>query len=125
MDSIRLTGIEVWAFHGVLPHEAEFGQLFLVDVELRLELTAAVVDDDLASTVDYGGLAVIVRDAVESPRASLLEVVAERAAAAVLGHDERIAEVEVTVHKPKAPLTVPVADVAVTVTRARSSGSDG
>ncbi len=119
-----MTGIEVWAFHGVLPHEAELGQLFLVDVVVRLELTAAVVDDDLASTVDYGGLAVVVRDAVESPRASLLEVVAERAAAAVLAHDPKIAEVEVTVHKPKAPLTVPVADVAVSVTRTRGGGPD-
>jgi dihydroneopterin aldolase len=116
---ITLTGIEVWAHHGVLRHEAELGQPFLVDVEALLELDGPVVDDDLSTTVDYGALAEVVVGAVRSPRAALVETVAERTAAAVLDHDPRIAEVLLTLHKPRAPLTVPAADVAVSLTRRR------
>lgn len=116
---IALTGLEVWAHHGVLAHEAELGQRFLVDVEVEVLLAGPVVDHDLATTVDYGALAEVVAAAVASPRAALVESVAERTCAAVLGHDERIASVTLTLHKPAAPLTVPVQDVAVTLTRHR------
>ena len=47
----------------------------------------------------------------------LVESVAADVAAAVLAHDRRIAAVEVTVHKPHAPVTVDLDDVAVTVRR--------
>lgn len=116
---ITLTGIEVWAHHGVLAHEAELGQPFVVDVEALLELHGPVVDDDLSTTVDYGALAEAVVGAVAEPRAALVETVVERTAAVVLAHDPRIAEVAVTLHKPRAPLTVQAADVAVSVTRRR------
>lgn len=122
MDTITLTGIEVWAFHGVLPHEAELGQQFLIDLAVQIDLALAVVDDDLGSTVDYGALADVAAEAAMEPRASLIEVVAERIAAAVLEHDAFIEEVEVTVRKPKAPLTVPVREIGVTITRAQPSG---
>lgn len=119
MDTITLTGIEVWAFHGVLAHEAEIGQRFVVDVTVHLDLTGAAAADDLAETVDYGALAGTVVDAASAPRAALLEVVVERVAAAVLDHDTAITAVDVTVHKPNAPMTVPVADVAVRIHRRR------
>ena len=116
---ITLTGLEVWAHHGVLPHEAELGQRFVVDVEVEVVPDAPVVDDDLTTTVDYGALAGVVASTVASPRAALLETVAERTCAAVLAHDDRIDAVTLVLHKPAAPLTVPVADVAVTLTRRR------
>ena len=122
MDTITLTGLEVWGFHGVLPHEAEFGQRFVIDVTVHMDLASAVVDDSLAETVDYGALATVVQEAAEEPRSALLESVAERIAAAVLGHDAFIEVVDVTVHKPNAPMTVPVADVAVSITRRQESG---
>lgn len=121
MDHISLTGIEVWAFHGVLPHESELGQRFLVDATIGLDLTGAAVDDDLAATVDYGALAAVVDASVAEPRALLLEAVAERTAAAVLAFDDRIEVVDITLHKPGAPMTVPVRDVAVSLTRRRAT----
>ena len=122
MDTITLTGIEVWGFHGVLPHEAEFGQRFVIDVTVHMDLASAVVDDSLGATVDYGALASIVCDAATEERRALLESVAEHVAATVLGHDAFIEAVDVTVHKPNAPMTVPVRDVAVSITRRQDSG---
>ena len=48
----------------------------------------------------------------------LIETVAERVAAVALGF-AAVDEVEVTVHKPEAPISVPFADVSVTIVRGR------
>jgi len=57
--------------------------------------------------------------AVESDPVDLIESVAERVAGVVLRHGA-VYEVEVTVHKPQAPITVPFDDVSVTIVRGRS-----
>lgn len=116
MDSIRITGIEVFGYHGVLPEEKAAGQLFVVDLTLHLDLSRAGTTDDLLNTVDYGVLAMKTHDLVSQERFDLVETVADRVAAMVL-EDERVASVEVEVHKPEAPLSVPFRDVVVTVQR--------
>ena len=117
-DSIHLSGIEVFAFHGVLPEETEKGQAFLIDVEVRLDLSQAGKTDDLADTLDYGSLAQRVHDLVATDRWNLIERVATRVAESIL-EDSRTESVVVTVHKPGAPIGVGFSDVAVTVRRDR------
>ena len=117
-DEIRLTGIRVRAFHGVYPDEQERGQEFVVDLVARLDLSAAGESDRLEDTVDYGELAQRVHDLVATERWNLLERVAGRVAELVLG-DGRVREVEVTVHKPQAPMALEFSDVSVTVRRFR------
>lgn len=118
-DSIALTGLRAMGYHGVLPHERVEGQLFVVDVVLHLPLGPAAAGDDLAATVDYGVLANRVVAAVESEPVDLIETVAERVANLVLEYPA-VESVDVTVHKPSAPIEVPFADVAVTVRRSRA-----
>ena len=55
---------------------------------------------------------------VEGEPVDLIETLAERIAQACLKHDG-VREVEVCVHKPDAPITVPFDDVTVTITRSR------
>lgn len=110
---IELTGLSVWAHHGVLPHETTLGQTFLVDVVL--DAAVDPVADDLAETIDYGAVAETVDAVVAGPPRQLIETVAKDVLAAVRAHDERIVGARVRVHKPSAPLTVPAAAVAVTV----------
>ncbi len=117
-DEIRLTGISVRAHHGVYPEEQEKGQDFVVDLVAHLDLTAPGESDRLEDTADYGDLAQRVHDLVATERWNLLERVAERVAQLVL-EDERVREVEVTVHKPEAPIAVRFSDVSVTVRRWR------
>ncbi len=117
-DEVRLTGISVRAHHGVYPEEQEKGQQFVVDVVAQIDLSAAGESDRLEDTVDYGALAQRVHDLVATERWNLLERVAERVARLVL-EDERVRAVEVTVHKPQAPLAVLFDDVSVTVRRWR------
>lgn len=117
-DRIALRGLRGHGRHGVLPAERATGQEFRVDVVLALDTRRAARTDDLADTVDYGDLAGRVVALVEGEPVALLETLAARVAEAALA-DPRVVEVEVTVHKPQAPLTVPFDDVTVTVTRGR------
>jgi dihydroneopterin aldolase len=120
MDWITITGIRTWGHHGVLDHERELGQEFVVDVGVGVDLSAAGASDDLADTVDYGVLAGQVDAIVGGEPWQLVEALAARIADHVLG-DERVREVTVTVHKPSAPLPVPADEVAVTITRSRAT----
>lgn len=117
-DRIRIRGLRVVGFHGVLPSERAEGQQFLVDLDLRLPLADAGARDDLGATVDYGTLADAVAGAVRRDPVDLIETVAERVAAVALEHP-LVQSVRVTVHKPDAPIATPFADVSVTIERAR------
>lgn len=121
LDEIRLTGLRANAHHGVLEHERRDGQVFIVDVTVRLPLAAAATADDLDRTVHYGELAEAVVAAVESDPVDLIETVAERVAGVALEFPA-VREVVVTVHKPHAPITVPFDDVSVTILRRREAG---
>ncbi|MFF0814596.1 dihydroneopterin aldolase [Rhodococcus sp. NPDC003318] len=119
-DRIELRGLRVRGHHGVFDHEKRDGQDFLVDVTVWLNLTAAAASDDLADTLDYGALAQTAADIVAGPPRDLIESVSAEIADAVL-RDERVDAVEVTVHKPSAPIPLTFADVAVVARRSRRS----
>jgi dihydroneopterin aldolase len=118
-DRITLTGVRVRAHHGVFDFERIEGQEFVIDVSVAVDLAAAASVDDLGRTVHYGELAEAVVAAVERDPVDLIETVAERVAAVALGYPA-VSEVEVTVHKPAAPINVPFDDVAVTIVRSRT-----
>jgi 7,8-dihydroneopterin aldolase/epimerase/oxygenase len=122
-DRILLSGLRVRGRHGVLPHEAQLGQVFVVDLELALDLAPAGRADDLDRTVDYGSLAGRVAEVVGGRPRKLLEAVAEDVAQLVLA-DERVRQVRVRVTKPQAPLPVD-ARVAVEITRDREAAGEG
>jgi dihydroneopterin aldolase len=117
-DRIALTGLRVRGFHGVFEHERRDGQEFVVDVLLETDVTAAAATDDLAATVDYSVVARAVHEIVTGEPVDLIETLAVRIATAALAHGA-VAAVEVTVHKPDAPVGVPVDDVVVRVRRSR------
>jgi dihydroneopterin aldolase len=117
-DRIELRGLRVRGNHGVFEHERRDGQDFLIDVTLWLDLAAAAASDDLADTYDYGALAQTAAEVVAGPPRNLIETVAAEIADDVL-RDERVRAVEVTVHKPSAPIPLTFADVAVVARRSR------
>lgn len=117
-DLICLRGVQAYGHHGVLATERRDGQLFVVDLDLAVDLRAAASSDDLSRTLDYGALAVRVRDAVAADPVDLIETLADRLARLALA-DPSVSWVRVTVHKPHAPVPVPVHDVAVTIERSR------
>jgi len=117
-DRITLSGLEVHAHHGVFEHERVEGQPFIVDLTITADLAGASASDDLARTIDYGAVADVVVRVVSGGPYNLLETVAARVGDAILaGFD--VAAVDVTIHKPQAPIPHRFSDVSVTITRRR------
>ncbi|MGY0068868.1 dihydroneopterin aldolase [Streptomyces sp. QTS137] len=119
MDRVALHGLKARGHHGVFPKEREEGQTFIVDLVLGLDIRPAATDDDLTKTVHYGIVAEEVVAVVRGEPVNLIETLAERIAQVCLKHDV-VQEVEVRVHKPDAPITVPFDDVTITIIRSRA-----
>lgn len=118
LDRVELRGLRATGRHGVLAHETALGQPFVVDVTLHLDTRAAAASDDLALTVDYGTLAEQVIAVVAGEPVQLIETLAQRIADVAL-QPARVQAVDVSVHKPEAPISVPFEDVVVTIHRER------
>lgn len=119
LDRLALTGLRAYGRHGVLPAERDLGQPFVVDLSLWLNAAHASASDELPDTVDYGALAQRVVALIEGDSVNLIETLAGRIAELCLAQP-RVETVEVTVHKPHAPIPVTVGDVSVTTTRSRA-----
>jgi 2-amino-4-hydroxy-6-hydroxymethyldihydropteridine diphosphokinase/dihydroneopterin aldolase len=117
-DRIAITGLRVRGRHGVLDSERRDGQDFLIDAVLSVDTRAAAATDDLSRTVDYAGLSERLAAIVAGEPVRLIETLADRLAQACLA-DPAVREVQITVHKPQAPLGRPFGDVAVTICRER------
>ncbi len=117
-DRILLAGVEAYGHHGVLAFEKEEGQTFVVDVVLELDLAPAGRSDALEHTVSYAEVAADVVARITGPSYDLIETLAEVVAGDCLARP-LVDAVEVTVHKPQAPVGQPFSDVAVHVRRER------
>lgn len=120
-DRIELRGLKVRGQHGVFDHERAKGQDFIVDITVWIDLATAAASDELADTYDYADLARLAADVVAGPARNLIETVGAQIADQVMD-DERVHAVEVTVHKPQAPIPQQFTDVAVLVRRSRRGG---
>jgi dihydroneopterin aldolase len=118
LDAVSLTGISAIGHHGVFDFERRDGQPFIVDVVLHLDLRPAGTSDDLTRTAHYGEVAELVSSIIAGKPFQLIEALAETIAAEILARYP-VETVDVTVHKPKAPISVPFGDVAVTLHRSR------
>ena len=117
-DRIVLQGISAYGHHGVLDFEKADGQEFVVDVALEVDLRRPGRSDVLAHTVNYADVAADVVSLITGPSLDLIEALAEKIARAALKRP-LVQAVEVTVHKPQAPVGVPFSDVQVVVERHR------
>ena len=75
-DKIILKGMVFYGYHGVNTREKQFGQTFVVDLELEMALDRPGKSDDLDDTVDYSKIYANVKTIVEGPSSNLLERVA-------------------------------------------------
>src|SRR5262245_53266665 len=118
-DTIFVTGLVIHARHGVMEHETEVGQRFVIDLELYADLQESSRTDRLADTVSYSDVVATTTSAFKNTNYKLLERAAGAVADAILSHFPRIRAVKVTVHKPHAPIAAIFDDVGVVLTRSR------
>ena len=120
-DTIFVKGLVIHARHGVMDHETEVGQRFVVDLELFSDLTEPSRSDHLSDTVSYANVVTTAVAAFKNTNYKLLERAAGAVADAILATFPRIRSVKVTVHKPHAPIAAIFEDVGVVLVRTRPS----
>jgi len=118
VDTVRLSGIVLFAHLGVHEAEREVGQKIHVDIEMTADLEAAAAADSLALTVDYEKVYRLVESTVAQSRFKLIEALA-RALARVLLEAFPVTEVVIRVQKPNVPFAGTMSAVEVELRRNR------
>lgn len=121
-DIIFIKGLLIHARHGVMEHESEVGQRFVIDLELTIDLSESSRTDRLADTVSYSAVVASATAAFKDENYRLLERAAGAVADAVLNDFPKVTAVKITVHKPHAPIPAIFEDVGVIITRRRAHG---
>lgn len=120
LTSVFVKDLCLFGYHGVLAEETRLGQRFVVDIEIRADLSGAIADDDYQQAVCYGTLCDIAARIVTGSPFQLIETVAGRIAEAVLTQLGRVDFVLVEVRKPSAPLPYAISGTAARVERLRT-----
>lgn len=118
-DQIIISGISAVGFHGVFPEERRDGQIFIVDLKLKMDLAPAGESDDLDKTINYASVAEVTVEEITGAPVSLIETLATRISKRLLRDFDLLDSVTVTVHKPQAPVSVKFSDISVSIERHR------
>lgn len=121
-QKIQIKGLRVYGYHGVMEHEREEGQYFIVDATLKVDAERASSTDDISNTVSYAEIAQLVAENVRNNPVNLLETLSQRLADEILAAAGPWAKkVKVTVSKPDAPIDLYFDTVSVTAKAKRQS----
>ncbi len=116
-DEIIISGLKIFAWHGVYEDEKEKGQNFIVNARLSLDTSLAGESDSLEDSVDYGKVCLFINDFMRINSFNLLEAVANQMARKIMVRFPMTQSVELEVMKPEAPIPLPFENVSVKITR--------
>jgi 7,8-dihydroneopterin aldolase/epimerase/oxygenase len=119
MDTIKLTRMAFFGYHGDEPEEAKLGQRFYIDIELRLDLSVVGETDCLEDSVNYVEVYAMVKKRAEGGPYKLLERLAGIINEDILNAFPMVEEVVTTIHKPGSPIPGILDDVSVTLCKKR------
>ncbi len=122
--TVEVTGLSVYTNHGVEEAERKIGQRLVFDVNFELEHCDAILTDRLEDTVDYGEACNIVALAANERPLKTLERLCEMVAERLLDRFTAAQEVTVRIAKPEPPISLPVNEVAVELTKERLEDED-
>ena len=117
MDEIIISGLKVFAWHGVYEEEQEKGQNFIVNARLRVDTHTAGRTDSLEDSVDYGKVCLFINDFMRINRYNLIETVANNLARKIMVRFPLTQSIELEVMKPEAPIPLPFENVSVHIER--------
>lgn len=121
MDRIIISGLKLFAYHGVNPEEKEEGQNFVFDIVCTADTEKAGQTDCIDDTVSYAKIIKTVRRVFTAEKYNLLEKAAQVTADAILDEYPAVSAVEITLKKPEAPIKADFGYVAVSIRRERKA----
>ena len=116
-DFIKITNLEIYAYHGVLEEEKQKGQVFFVNLKLYIPLRKPGLSDALTDAVNYDEVCSLVVDVFTKEVYDLIEKAAEKTVEALMHQFPALEAVEMELRKPDAPITCAPEDVSVNIYR--------
>ena len=116
-DFIKITNLEIYAYHGVLEEEKQKGQVFFVNLKLYMPLRKPGLSDVLQDAVNYDEVCTVVVDVFTKEVYDLIEKAAEKTVEELMHRFPALEAVEMELRKPDAPITCAPEDVSVNIYR--------
>lgn len=120
MDKISLRKCRFYGYHGAFKEEQTLGQIFTVDCDLFVDLTAASQSDKLEDTVHYGLVFEVIKDIVEGKPYILIEKVAGVICQEILDQFPKVERIRVAIYKENPPIAGHYDSVGIELERDRS-----
>lgn len=102
-QSVILSNLRFFAYHGVMEQENRVGHYFNVSVELICDFSKAIVSDKVKDTINYGMVFEVVKKEMEIP-SKLMEHLAGRIIIAVFQNFELAQQVKLKIIKENPPI---------------------
>ena len=116
MDKIRILNLRIPAKHGVYDFEKEKDKIFEIDIHMEIDLSKAIISDDLKDTVDYNEVVELTKKIFSENDYNLIEYVAGKICENLLDKF-LINNVIIKIRKPHAPINADLDTVEVEVER--------
>ena len=100
---IRLEGLKIYAYHGVLPQENLVGAYYYIDLKLKTDFTHAAETDELEGTVSYADIFAVVKEEM-AITSKLLEHVCQRIASRIFKDFPTIEAINIRLSKENPPM---------------------
>lgn len=117
LDEMILSGLKVYAWHGVYEEEREKGQNFIINARIFYDTVSVAETDSVEDTIDYAKVSLYINEYMRVHQFNLIETVANKLARKLLIKFPLIQSIELEVVKPEAPIPVPFSNVSVRVNR--------
>ena len=117
MDYIKITGLKIFAHHGVLPEEKKNGQDFYINARLFYFMRKPGQSDALSDALNYAEVCEFIGKTFTEKRFDLIEAAAEYLCRKLLLEFPVLAEIELELRKQHAPIPMEFADVSVNMRR--------
>lgn len=114
MDYITITGLKIFAHHGVFEEETKNGQDFYVNAKLFYDMEKAAQTGEVTDAVHYGEVCQFITDFLQEHTYKLLERAVAETMKAVLAAFPMLDGIEMELCKPHAPIPLPFENVSVT-----------
>jgi 7,8-dihydroneopterin aldolase/epimerase/oxygenase len=117
MGKIIIEEMEFYAFHGHYQEEQIVGNRFLVDLEMKTDLSVPAGSDNLNDAVNYQQAYQIIKNEMKRTKSYLLENIGKRILDALFEKMEGVEKATIRVRKLNPPMGGTIKSVGIEMTR--------
>lgn len=117
MNSLSINDLEVFGYIGTFEEERKLGQIFKVNLEIKLENYFSEIGNDLSKTVDYSKLLEFIREYFQNNNGYLLESFGDNITREIFKNFNNIREIDLEIFKPACHVSIGFKGMSVKISR--------